>query len=161
MISFKTTPGSHLSSRSPLMDFDDCAVCREPLADRADRWRPLRCEHWFHKECITSWLLQRPRCAVCSGEASSIINFVTRDTFTPGGSGWPSAAQFLVDMANAACIVIVITYMVFFGGLGFLLLRLIVAWNTIVMPAFDILVCSLIDVMMFLVGSRRPAFCDH
>lgn len=41
-----------------------CQVCQFPYDD-GDELRALPCEHYFHKECIDSWLETKDTCALC------------------------------------------------------------------------------------------------
>jgi hypothetical protein len=54
---------------------DVCAVCRDTLADRADRWRPLPCVHWFHRACIDDALRVRTACPTCRHSLDGIVSF--------------------------------------------------------------------------------------
>ncbi|KAF8107296.1 hypothetical protein N665_0124s0087 [Sinapis alba] len=41
-----------------------CAICREKLAAN-ERLSELPCRHYYHKECISSWLTRRNTCPLC------------------------------------------------------------------------------------------------
>ncbi|KAG8448157.1 hypothetical protein GDO86_015304 [Hymenochirus boettgeri] len=45
-------------------DGDSCAVCIEPYKQN-DVVRILTCNHFFHKNCIDPWLLERRTCPMC------------------------------------------------------------------------------------------------
>lgn len=52
----------------------DCPVCLAPLA-RDNRWRPLHCEHWLHRECWDGIADASPKpcCPMCRADVASII----------------------------------------------------------------------------------------
>lgn len=41
-----------------------CAICREKLAP-SERLSELPCRHYYHKDCISSWLTNRNTCPLC------------------------------------------------------------------------------------------------
>ncbi|EOA25426.1 hypothetical protein CARUB_v10018758mg [Capsella rubella] len=41
-----------------------CAICREELAAN-ERLSELPCRHYYHKDCISSWLSNRNTCPLC------------------------------------------------------------------------------------------------
>ena len=41
-----------------------CQVCQFPY-EEGDELRELPCEHYFHKECVDSWLETKDTCALC------------------------------------------------------------------------------------------------
>ncbi|KAL1557952.1 RING-type E3 ubiquitin transferase [Salvia divinorum] len=46
----------------------DCAICLEDYVE-GDDLGILDCEHYFHKSCITKWLLQNNKCPICIRKA--------------------------------------------------------------------------------------------
>ncbi|WKA08640.1 hypothetical protein VitviT2T_026345 [Vitis vinifera] len=55
------------ASNSPV----DCAVCLENFR-KGDKCRLLpNCKHFFHSQCIDSWLLKTPICPICRTCAST------------------------------------------------------------------------------------------
>ena len=41
---------------------DDCPICTEPLPASL---RPTKCGHYFHKQCLETWLKKSTSCPVC------------------------------------------------------------------------------------------------
>ena len=41
-----------------------CQVCQFPY-EEGDELRELPCEHYFHRECVDSWLQTKSTCALC------------------------------------------------------------------------------------------------
>lgn len=41
-----------------------CQVCQFPY-EEGDELRKLPCEHYFHRECVDSWLQTKDTCALC------------------------------------------------------------------------------------------------
>ncbi|KAJ0253006.1 RING/U-box superfamily protein [Hirschfeldia incana] len=41
-----------------------CAICREKLTSH-ERLSELPCRHYYHKDCISSWLTTRNTCPLC------------------------------------------------------------------------------------------------
>lgn len=41
-----------------------CAICREKLSSN-ERLSELPCRHFYHKDCISSWLTNRNTCPLC------------------------------------------------------------------------------------------------
>jgi len=44
-----------------------CAICMTEF-EKDENLRSLRCEHYFHKECIDKWLSVGTTCPVCKGD---------------------------------------------------------------------------------------------
>jgi len=54
-----------------------CGICLANFAERRERWRPERCDHRFHLECIITWLDTSNACPFCSRPINRIINATT------------------------------------------------------------------------------------
>ncbi|KAF7863132.1 hypothetical protein EAF04_007215 [Stromatinia cepivora] len=53
----------------PLVDDEDCGICREPLKDVEEQGVPVKthCDHVFHQKCLEEWLNLSPNgdCPAC------------------------------------------------------------------------------------------------
>uniref|UniRef100_A0A7N0SV68 RING-type domain-containing protein n=1 Tax=Kalanchoe fedtschenkoi TaxID=63787 RepID=A0A7N0SV68_KALFE len=71
---------NHIERKMPTVRYDsgatkicseECAVCLSRFED-GDEMRKLRCEHWFHKACLDTWLLKEAStCPLCRMEVVS------------------------------------------------------------------------------------------
>jgi hypothetical protein len=61
----------HVTSCSPKLAGEPCAVCMEPMKQGA-RVQTLECcsQHTFHHECIASWLAESTTCPLCREDLS-------------------------------------------------------------------------------------------
>jgi hypothetical protein len=50
---------------------DTCTVCQEEYAGH-DTIMQLPCKHWFHQECISTWLHESKMCPVCMAEVGAV-----------------------------------------------------------------------------------------
>lgn len=50
-------------------NFDFCSIC---LDDEKDSIVKLNCDHFFHKDCIKSWLRREMSCPICRSNASLV-----------------------------------------------------------------------------------------
>jgi E3 ubiquitin-protein ligase RNF115/126 len=50
---------------------DTCTVCREVYAGQ-DTVMQLPCKHWFHQECISTWLHGSKMCPICMAEVVAV-----------------------------------------------------------------------------------------
>lgn len=48
-----------------------CSVCRENAEEEPEGWVQLTCGHYFHKDCLTQWLIQKETCPNCRTTAST------------------------------------------------------------------------------------------
>ena len=64
--------------------FSCCPICLRDFADECDDiCRPISCEHLFHKDCISDWLLQQDSCPLCR---AAVVKNLQREEILTGGS---------------------------------------------------------------------------
>jgi hypothetical protein len=44
---------------------EDCVICLEGM-DQGNKKYKLHCNHCYHKECIITWLFEKPTCPLCN-----------------------------------------------------------------------------------------------
>ena len=44
-----------------------CSVCQDDFAE-GDRWIQMPCKHFFHRDCLTPWLVEHNTCPTCRAE---------------------------------------------------------------------------------------------
>ena len=59
-ISENTTLGRHVSDTEQA-----CAICQDALTEEQEGRKLNACGHWFHKNCIDTWLSGNVHCPVC------------------------------------------------------------------------------------------------
>ena len=64
---FRSLPRVQVTSRL-LEQQETCPVCRDPFQLNV-KVSPLRCNHFFHEDCIATWLRMNSTCPMCREEA--------------------------------------------------------------------------------------------
>ena len=49
---------------SEISEKDICNICLSSYENNRD-FRKLKCNHWYHYECISKWLETKPKCPIC------------------------------------------------------------------------------------------------
>ncbi|KAM3580201.1 hypothetical protein VKS41_007433 [Umbelopsis sp. WA50703] len=70
-----TTDEKQFDNESIISAADVCPICLDSYQDGLSRTRTLPCSHYFHAECIDSWLLREnttTNCPCCNFDVSSM-----------------------------------------------------------------------------------------
>ncbi|KAL1517317.1 hypothetical protein ABEB36_001096 [Hypothenemus hampei] len=57
---------------------DFCGIC---LESNLVIFRPINCNHFFHKECILKWFTQKKDCPICRVPSNGIVEIELRPGF--------------------------------------------------------------------------------
>jgi hypothetical protein len=68
-ISENTTLGRHVSETDQA-----CAICQDALTEEQEGRKLNACGHWFHKNCIDTWLSGNVHCPVCRHDIRESIS---------------------------------------------------------------------------------------
>jgi hypothetical protein len=56
-------------------DYDSCPICLEKLFLYEDKHIITKCNHTFHKKCITTWIIKKSNCPICRKNINNNILF--------------------------------------------------------------------------------------
>lgn len=54
-----------------------CAICQDTLTSEQEGRKLNACGHWFHRNCIDTWLESNPRCPVCRHDIREPLSTTT------------------------------------------------------------------------------------